>query len=125
MEMIDRAITDTVLIIDDDKTTRDSLRMLLEFDGFAVQSCESGVCALELINKRCFEILLIDYRMPRMNGDEVTRLLRCLCPYSFIVGFSVEPKSSSFLHAGANAFIGKHELAQKIVPLLKNRHHAG
>jgi two-component system, OmpR family, response regulator ArlR len=110
-----------VLVIDDDETARKSIQMLLEFDGFDVSSCESGSAAFVLIRGKYFEILLVDYRMPEMNGDEVTRQLRPLCPDAYILGFSIESKEQAFLSAGADAFLGKHELVQKLVPLIKKR----
>ena len=114
-----------VLIIDDDETTRNTLSMLLEFDGYSVRACESGACALELINKKSFEVFLIDYRISPMSGDQVTRMLRYFCPDAYIIGFSVEPREKSFLKAGADAFLDKCDLAQNLMPLIKNRHNVG
>lgn len=113
--------SETVLIIGDDKITRYGLHMLLEFEGFIVHSCENGVSALDLIDKEHFEIFLIDYRMPKMNGGEVARRLRPLCPEALIIGFSIESKGREFLAAGADAFIGKNALVHELVPLIKNR----
>ena len=42
---------EAVLVIDDDKPTRVSLKMFLEFEGFVVCSCESGAAALDMIEK--------------------------------------------------------------------------
>lgn len=110
-----------ILVIDDDKSTRDSLQMFLEFEGFVVCSCENGASALDLISKINFEILLIDYRMPEMNGDELTRQLRPLCPDAFILGFSVESNDQAFLKADADAFVRKDRLVHDLVPLINNR----
>lgn len=110
-----------VLIIDDDKTTRDSLSMLLEFEGYNVSSCESGASAFDLIKEKCFEVFIIDFRMPQMKGDEVTRLLRPLCPHALLIGFSFESKGQEFFTAGADAFIRKDELVHELVPLIENR----
>jgi CheY-like chemotaxis protein len=110
---------EAVLVIDDDKTTRDSLQMLLEFEGFAVSSCESGAAALGLISNKHFRVLLIGYRMPEMNGDESIRLLRPLCPDAFILGFGPESKGRAFLAAGADFFIRKDKLVHELVPLIK------
>ncbi len=113
--------TTGVLIIDDDRTTRDSLRMLLEFEGYHVSSCESGASAFDLIKENQFEVFIIDYRMPEMNGDEVARLLRPLCPHAFLIGFSLESKGREFVAADANAFISKAVLVHELVPLIKKR----
>jgi CheY-like chemotaxis protein len=110
-----------ILIIDDDRTTRDSLVMLLEFEGYNVSSCGSGASAFDLVKEKCYEVILIDYRMPEMNGDEVTKVLRPLCPDAFVIGFSIETKDRRFLAAGADAFISKNALVHELVPLIKNR----
>ena len=110
-----------VLVIDDDKPTRASLQMFLEFEGFVVCSCDSGAAALDLMSKMHFDILLVGYRMPEMNGDELTRQLRTLYPDAFILGFSVESKDQAFLGAGADAFVRKDRLVHELVPLIKNR----
>lgn len=112
---------ETVLVIDDDKAARESLQMFLEFEGFVVSSCESGAAALDLISKKHFEILLIGYRIPEMNGEELTRLLRPLCPDAFIIGFSIGSKEQAFLRAGADAFLSKRQLVQKLVALIKHK----
>jgi CheY-like chemotaxis protein len=110
-----------VLIIDDHKETRDSIRMLLEFEGYIVRSCENGLAAFALVREKCFKVLLIDYLMPEMCGDDVTKLLRPLCPDALIIGYSTEKKDKAFLTAGADAFISKDALARKLVPLIKSK----
>jgi CheY-like chemotaxis protein len=110
--------TTEVLIIDDDRTMRDGLTMLLEFEGYAVSSCESGALAFDLVKAKCFDVLLIDYRMPEMTGDEVVRLLRPLCPDALLIGVSIETKERVFLTAGADAFISKNMLVHELVPLI-------
>lgn len=60
-----------VFVVDDDQAVRDSLKFALELDGLTVLACASGDELLrhpELKNARC---LLIDYKMPLMDGFEV------------------------------------------------------
>ncbi len=110
-----------VLVIDDNRTTIDILRTILESEGFRVSYCENGKTALNRVKAGRFKIIVTDYRMPEMNGDEVTRLLRPLCPDAFIIGFSLELKDHAFFKAGADAFVFKHELVHELIPLIKNR----
>ena len=70
----------TVLVIDDDATIRETLRMFLEFEDFVVSCCEDGKSGLDLAKKRSFDVILVDYQMPGLKGDDTTRLLRALCP---------------------------------------------
>ncbi len=95
--------------------------MLLEFEGFVVHDCESGPSALAFMKRQCADVLLIDYRMPEMNGDEVARRMRLLCPKALIIGCSVESKEREFLDSGADAFIAKSAVVHELVPLIRSR----
>lgn len=110
-----------ILVIDDNRTTLDILRTILESEGFCVSYCENGRSALDRVKTDCFKIIVTDYRMSDMNGDDVTRLLRPLCPDAFIIGFSLELKDHAFFSAGADAFVFKHELVHQLIPLIKDR----
>ncbi len=110
-----------VLIIDDNKTTRDMLRALLEFEGHNVSCCESGRSGLDLMKSKRFEIIITDYLMPEMNGDEVARLARRFSPDSFIIGCSVDARARQFVDAGANAFLSKEHVIHQLAPLIGQR----
>ena len=63
-----------VLVIDDDKRTRETLRLLLELEGYVVDFCESGPSAFERLQKMSFDLILIDYRLPAIGwnrGDAI------------------------------------------------------
>ena len=111
----------SVLVIDDNKLIRDMLLGILVKQGFSVGSCEDGPSALELAAEKQFEIVLTDFQMPEMNGDELVRLLRQQCPDAFIVGFSLANKKQAFLEAGADQFISKEQLLVDILPAIENR----
>jgi CheY-like chemotaxis protein len=111
----------TVLILDDHLLMRDSLDALLTAEGFTVSSCASGRAGLDLAKMNDFRIFLVDYRMPDMNGEEVTRVLRTLCPEAIIIGFSIESREREFLNAGADKYIDKAELDDKLVQYLNER----
>ncbi len=64
-----------VLIVDDDLAVRESLKFSLELDGLTVHTCGSGTELLEhpdLLRAQC---LVVDYKMPVMNGFEVLERL--------------------------------------------------
>ncbi len=67
-----------VLIVDDQRLMRDGLRVLLELqDGIAiVGEAGNGVEALTQVATTQPDVVLMDVRMPRMNGVEATRALR-------------------------------------------------
>jgi len=108
-----------VLVIDDNQITRDVLKMMLEAEGYIVTCCADGMSAIDLTKEKRFGTFLIDYRMPGMNGDEVTLLLRRSYPEAFIIGYSFEHKDHAFLTAGANTFILKDAIEMQLLSLLK------
>lgn len=110
-----------VLVIDDNAVTRDTVAMILEGEGFSVQSCSSGNSAIDLAKERAFDVYVIDYSMPGIKGDEVTAEVRKLHPGSFIIGYSIEQKETQFLEAGADKFIIKDHLTSELVQSIKLR----
>jgi two-component system response regulator MprA len=65
-----------VLVVDDDRSVRDSLRRSLEFNGYAVSLASDGAEALASIAGHAPDALVIDVMMPRLDGIETTRALR-------------------------------------------------
>lgn len=110
-----------VLVIDDDKRTRDSLRMFFELEGFIVTCYESMLSACESLKQVRFDLVLIDYHMPEINGADVTRMMRDFCQDTFLVGMSLENRKQEFIEAGADAFISKGRLIQDLLLLIYTR----
>jgi CheY-like chemotaxis protein len=96
-----------ILVIDDMPQVRDFLCNLLDADGFEVHGCEDGIAALAAAEKTNFDVIITDYRMPKMDGLEATKHLRIRLPASIIVGISIENVKNDFIKAGADAFLFK------------------
>src|SRR5215510_9204432 len=62
-----------VLIVDDEPSMRDMLRIVLRRDGFDVIVAANGREAIDLLQKDRVELLISDIRMPDVNGVEVLR----------------------------------------------------
>lgn len=58
----------SVLVIDDEYGVRSGIRQILELEGYAVEVAETGRQALELLEKQVFDIALIDYQLPDLDG---------------------------------------------------------
>jgi len=93
-----------VLIVEDDTMTRELLCCAVDACGFEAHGCEDGIAALAAATERCFDCAITDYRMPNMNGLELTRRLRALFPALLVIGASIEDKKKEFLEAGADGF---------------------
>ncbi|MBW8049618.1 MAG: sigma-54-dependent Fis family transcriptional regulator [Cytophagales bacterium] len=60
-----------ILIIDDEKSVRDTLKEILEYEKYQVDEAEDGEKGLESIKKNNYDIVLCDIKMPKMDGMEV------------------------------------------------------
>src|SRR5262249_5175578 len=70
-----------VLLLDGSDMVRESLRRLVAGAGFAVTTAVDGQAALELCKQRHFDLVSTDVMMPRMDGYELTRVLRAMPDY--------------------------------------------
>ena len=65
-----------IAVIEDDAPIRNLYTAKLELEGFAVVSAEDGQAGLELLEQHKPDLILLDLRMPVMNGDEMLVKLR-------------------------------------------------
>jgi CheY-like chemotaxis protein len=104
----------TLLVIDDNKSVRDTLAYLLGEQGFGAVVAESGAQALELIAERPVDGALIDVYMPGMNGLATCRELRARAaavgrslPVWMMTGARTPQLAQASLEAGAVGLLGK------------------
>lgn len=69
-------MTRTLLVIDDNKSVRDSLAFLLERFGYSVFAAEDGPTGIAIAERERIDAALVDVHMPGMNGITACRLLR-------------------------------------------------
>ena len=112
-------IRQSILIVDDEELLGTILRRLLEKEGYVVSCCNNPSDAVNLSQKRIFDIIVTDYNMPKMNGADFARLMRCRFADSLIVGLSCETKASTFFEAGADAFFPKPIDYKELLSLIK------
>lgn len=60
-----------ILVIDDDRPIRSTLREILEYEKFKVSDAENGMEALKQLKENSFDLVLCDIKMPKMDGIEV------------------------------------------------------
>ena len=60
-----------ILVIDDERPIRSTLKEILEFEKFTVETAEDGKAGLDLILKYKYDLILCDIKMPKMDGMEV------------------------------------------------------
>ncbi len=66
----------SLLLVDDDAVSQVIVAGLLSDEGYEVEVAASGTAALEMVGRRSFDVILMDLRMPGMDGFETTRHIR-------------------------------------------------
>lgn len=99
-----------VFIVDDDESVRDSLQALLDASGYTTDAYESGVAFLDVAKGLAKGCVLLDVRMPKMDGLEVQVRLRGIrpdIPVVIITGHGDVPMAVKAMKAGAIDFVEK------------------
>ena len=65
-----------ILAVDDDKNTRLLYKAVLEKAGYTVFTAQDGMQALEIMDKEHIDLVILDIMMPKLDGYELTRILR-------------------------------------------------
>jgi CheY-like chemotaxis protein len=98
-----------ILLVDDNKDGLLVRRSLLEEMGYSVQIAANGEEGLKLFEGRSFDVVVTDFRMPRMDGVELIRRMRKVNPNVRVILLSgfIEPLGLTEENTGADAVIPK------------------
>lgn len=102
----------TVLIVDDHTMAREGLRVMLETDQqvHVIGEAADGLEALDLVAKLGPDVVLMDVRMPRMDGIEATRRIKAIYPGTAVImitSYDDDPVVIDGVLAGAAGFLQK------------------
>ena len=98
-----------VLLIDDNKHGLIVRRTLLEEQGYEVETAANGIEGLEKFDQQAFDVVVTDYRMPKMNGRKVLDALRARdqrVPVVILSGYA-RKLGLTQKGTGADAVLGK------------------
>jgi CheY-like chemotaxis protein len=109
--MSDRRIPQRrILVVDDEPFVCDAVRMMLNFDGHHVETASNGKEALELFQKGKFDLVITDYEMPSMKGDELAAEIKKILPKQPVVmvtAYAEMLQTSQGRMTGVDLIIGK------------------
>ena len=74
-----------ILVVDDEPFVCDAVKMMLAFDGHQVQTATSGREALALYDQEKFDLVITDFSMPTMKGDELAAAIKARNPRQPVV----------------------------------------
>ena len=113
----------SVLVVDDEKAIRDSLRMILEFEDYRVDEAADGDAALRRVAERQPDALLLDIKMPGLDGLAVLRMLRERghdVPVLMITGHGDVQTAVEATRQGAFDFLEKPLARDRVLLSLRN-----
>jgi signal transduction histidine kinase len=118
-----------VLVVDDNEGFRESLTILLDSEDLeVVGQASSGQAALEMVRTHSPDVVLMDVRMPTMDGIETTRRLKALRPSIGVValtGLEDQRAVRDMLVAGASGYVLKDSDGDEIVNAIRRAASGG
>ncbi len=116
-----------ILIVDDDKLQRDLLSGFLSKQGFVVDSAGNGTDALAHFAEKPYHLVILDHRMPDINGDEVLARMKELNPLVraiMITAYGAIKTAVKVMQLGAEDFLEKPvDLTDLLVKIRKVEQH--
>jgi DNA-binding response OmpR family regulator len=88
-----------ILVVDDEETMRRSLADILRLEGYQVHTLSNGAAAIETLKKETFDLLLLDLKMPGIDGLEVMRTAGPLAPEMMIILLTAHGSLQSAIEA--------------------------
>ncbi len=123
-----------VLVVDDDRASREQLATILRGEGHLVEMCEEGTEALTRVAQGGIDLVLLDVVMPKMSGTETCRLLKGMAQSGFLPIILVTGRNDAAarvegLRIGADDYVGKpfdpDELSARVAGMLRIRRLMG
>jgi len=99
-----------ILVIDDEETMRDSCRQALSRNGNRVEVAEDGLSGLAMLEKKSFDLVILDLKMPGLSGMEVLKKIKETEPEVMVIvitGYATVESAVEAMKKGAYDFIPK------------------
>src|SRR5262245_51544770 len=99
-----------ILVVDDERNIRNNLGMVLEAEGYKVDTSSKGDEALNRVKEGRYDIAFVDFQMPKMDGLELLRFLRELrpkMPVVMLTAYGTTRRAVEAMKLGAIDFLEK------------------
>ncbi len=111
-----------ILVVDDESSIRRTLKEILEFEKYEVDLAANGPDGLEMAKNNTYDVILLDIKMPEMDGMEVLESLQKFtdCPVIMISGHGTIETAVEAIKKGAYDFIVKPPDLNRLLITLRN-----
>ncbi len=117
-----KVVRKKVLLAEDESQVREAIRMLLSVDEHEVTEARDGREALAMFEPGRFDLVITDYMMPRMQGDELAKQIKQKAPRQPVLMISAYVQQGACLASQVDALLAKPfsfvDLRQAIAKLL-------
>lgn len=109
--------------MDDDKSISESLRTILELEGYSVDTTGTGREALEKCSLRSFDLALVNLRLPDIDGVELLSMMRDKAPRMVKIVLTGAPAERALVatERGADGYITKPADPEEILELIEGK----
>jgi two-component system, NtrC family, response regulator PilR len=114
---------DKILVVDDEKSMRDFLSIVLTKEGYAVTTAEDGESAIRLIRKEPFDLVLSDLKMPKTGGIQVLKTVKKVSPDTIVVMITAFASTETAIEAikeGAYDYVAKPFQVEEVQLIIRN-----
>jgi two-component system response regulator PilR (NtrC family) len=112
-----------VLVVDDERSMREFLDIMLKKEDYRVSLASNGEEVIRLIEKEIFDLILMDIRMPRMDGITVLKKAKAISPETMVIMITAYASADTAIKAmkeGAYDYITKPFKVEEIKLIIKN-----
>ena len=114
----------SILIVDDDRAILSSLEKILQLEGYSVDTAETGREAIEKAKNRFYNLMLLDIKLPDMEGTELLRAVDETEPKMvkiMVTGYPTLENAVKSLNLGADAYLMKPIDPQELLDVVEKK----
>ena len=116
-------IKDKILVADDEQSMREFLDIMLKKDGYKVSLASNGEEVTKLVENDLFDLVLLDIRMPRLDGISALKKIKAIAPETIVIMITAYASADTAIKAmkeGAYDYITKPFKVDEIKLIIKN-----
>ncbi|MGD0203678.1 MAG: response regulator [Candidatus Bathyarchaeia archaeon] len=113
-----------ILVVDDDENIRNTMKTILEDEGYIVDLAASGSEAIQKTKKSAYNIALLDIRLPDMEGMELLKLIKDTVPRTrkiMVTGYPSMQNAIAALNKNADAYLIKPIDIENLLNIVKEQ----
>ncbi|MBL9122837.1 MAG: response regulator [Planctomycetaceae bacterium] len=115
-------VSQRILVVDDDRSACAAVSRMLTGEGYSVDTAENGEAALAAMRHADYDLAILDYQMPGMDGVELCQKMREMkpeIPAVFVTAFTTIDKVFPAFSAGAERVLAKPVDIHELVPVVQ------